>query len=58
VLCNLPYDFGKKMGEKIPMGGVGSGNWYRFDKKTTAGETHSGLSSIKRYARMVPFIVN
>ena len=35
------------------MGGVGSGNWYRFDKKTTAGETHSGLSSIKRYARMV-----
>jgi hypothetical protein len=40
------------------MGGVGSGNWYRYDKKTTAGETHSGLSSIKRYARMVPFIVN
>src|SRR5919112_1229277 len=34
------------------MGGVGSGNWYRYDKKTTAGETHSGLSSIKRYARM------
>jgi hypothetical protein len=33
------------------MGGVGSGNWYRYDKKTTAGETHSGLSSIKRYAR-------
>jgi hypothetical protein len=23
------------------MGGVGSGNWYRFDKKTTAGECHS-----------------
>src|SRR5919107_769816 len=40
------------------MGGVGSGNWYRIDKKTTAGETHSGLSSIKRYARMVPSIVN
>ena len=40
------------------MGGIGSGNWYRYDKKTTAVETHSGLSSIKRYARMVPFIVN
>ena len=37
------------------MGGVGSGNWYRYDKKTTAGETHSGLSSIKRYARDGPF---
>jgi hypothetical protein len=48
----------KRRGEKIPMGGAGSGNWYRYDKKTTAGETHSGLSSIKRYARMVPFIVN
>lgn len=23
------------------MGGVGSGNWYRFDKKTTADECHS-----------------
>jgi hypothetical protein len=23
------------------MGGVGSGNWYRFDKKTTIGECHS-----------------
>ncbi len=23
------------------MGGVGSGNWYRFDKKTTTGETQS-----------------
>ncbi len=23
------------------MGGVGSGSWYRFDKKTTTGETHS-----------------
>ena len=23
------------------MGGVGSGNWYRFDKKTTTGECHS-----------------
>jgi hypothetical protein len=35
----LPYDFGKKMGRKI-MGGVESGNWYRFDKKTTIGECH------------------
>jgi hypothetical protein len=23
------------------MGGVGSGNWYRSDKKTTTGECHS-----------------
>jgi hypothetical protein len=23
------------------LGGVGSGNWYRFDKKTTTGECHS-----------------
>ncbi len=23
------------------MGGVGSGNWYRFDKRTTTGECHS-----------------
>ena len=23
------------------MGGVGSGNWYRFDKKATTGECHS-----------------
>ena len=23
------------------MGGVGSGNWYRFDKKTTIAECHS-----------------
>src|SRR5215211_6542720 len=29
-----------KRQEKI-MGGVGSGDWYRFDKKTTTGECHS-----------------
>ena len=23
------------------MGGAGSGNWYRFDKKSTIGECHS-----------------
>jgi hypothetical protein len=23
------------------MGGMGSGNWYRFDKKVTTGECHS-----------------
>ena len=39
-LCNLPYDFGKKMRREI-MGGVGSSNWYRFDKKTTTDECHS-----------------
>src|SRR5215217_3433269 len=37
-VVNLPYDFGKNR-EKI-MGGVGSGNWYRFDKGTTTDETH------------------
>jgi hypothetical protein len=36
----LPIDFGKKSGRKI-MGGVGSGNWYRFDRKTTTGESQS-----------------
>jgi hypothetical protein len=30
-----------KAQEKIFMGGVGSGNWYRFDKKTTADECPS-----------------
>jgi hypothetical protein len=40
MLCNLPYDFGKKTERKI-MGGVGSGNWSRFDKKTMTGECHS-----------------
>jgi hypothetical protein len=29
-----------KDGEKI-VGGVGSGNWYRFDKKTTTDECHN-----------------
>jgi hypothetical protein len=36
----LLYDLGKKTERKI-MGGAGSGNWYRFDKKTTTGECHS-----------------
>ena len=36
---NLPYDFGKIGGIKS-VGGVGSGNWYRFDKKTTTDECH------------------
>ena len=37
---NLPYDFGKKTGAKI-IGGFGSGNRHRFDKKTTTGEAQS-----------------
>jgi hypothetical protein len=37
----LPYDFGKKTRRKILMGGEGSGNWYRFDKKTPTGDCHS-----------------
>ena len=36
MLCNVPYAFGKN-GEKI-IGGAESGNWCRFDKKTTTGE--------------------
>jgi hypothetical protein len=40
-VVNLPYDFGKNTGRKILMGGVGSGNCYRFNKKTTTGECHS-----------------
>jgi len=36
----LPNDFGKKLRRKI-LGGVGSGSWYRFDKKTIAEECHS-----------------
>jgi hypothetical protein len=36
----LPYDFGKKPGRKI-LGGAGSGNWYRFDKKITTSGCHS-----------------
>jgi hypothetical protein len=39
VLCNLPYDFGKKLG-RIIVGGAGSGNWYRSDKKATVDECH------------------
>ena len=30
-----------KRREKSFLGGVGSGSWYRFDKKTTTGECHS-----------------
>jgi hypothetical protein len=30
-----------KTGRKILMGGLGSGDWYRFNKKTTTGECHS-----------------
>jgi len=37
-VVNLPYDFDKKTGRKILMGGLGSGDWYRFNKKTTTGE--------------------
>jgi hypothetical protein len=37
----LPDDFGKKREEKTSVGGVGSGNWYRFDKKATTDECHS-----------------
>jgi hypothetical protein len=34
----LPDDFGKKSEAKILVGGVGSGSWYRFNKKTTTDE--------------------
>src|SRR5918992_5871276 len=38
---NLPNDFGKKLEAKNSMGGVGSGNWYRFNKKSTTNECQS-----------------
>jgi hypothetical protein len=38
LLVNLSYDFGKKRKENL--GGMGSGNWYRFDKRITTGECH------------------
>ena len=34
----MPNDFGKKLEENSSVGGVGSGNWYRFDKKGTTDE--------------------
>jgi hypothetical protein len=36
----LLNDFGKKS-RRNSMGGVGSGNWYRYDKKSTTGDCHS-----------------
>jgi hypothetical protein len=47
-VVNLPYDFGKKSGRRI-MGGEGSGNWYRFDKKTTTEECRS--LDVRRFRR-------
>jgi hypothetical protein len=38
---NLPYDFGKKSETRILVGGVGSGSWYRFNKKSTTNECQS-----------------
>jgi hypothetical protein len=40
-LVNLPYDFGKKSEERILVGGVGSGTWYRFNTKSTISECQS-----------------
>ena len=37
----MTNDFGKKSRRKIAMGGEGSGNWYRFNKKTTVEECRS-----------------
>ena len=37
----MPNDFGKKSEAKNIVGGVGSGSWYRFNKKTTVQECHS-----------------
>ena len=41
LLVNLPNDFGKKSEAKNIVGGVGSGSWYRFTKKTTIEECRS-----------------
>jgi hypothetical protein len=38
---NLPYDFGKKSEANILVGGVGSGSWYRLNKKSTTNECQS-----------------
>jgi hypothetical protein len=37
---NFPNDFGKKLEAKT-VGGIGSGGWYSFDKKTTTEECHN-----------------
>jgi hypothetical protein len=37
----LPNDFGKKSEAKILVGGVGSGSWYRLNKKSTTNECQS-----------------
>jgi hypothetical protein len=37
----VPNDFGKKLEGRRFMGGVGSGSWYRFNKKTTTDECQS-----------------
>jgi hypothetical protein len=36
----LPNDFDKNSEAKPSVGGVGSGNWYRFNKKPTTDECH------------------
>jgi hypothetical protein len=37
------------------MGGMGSGNWHRFDKKTTTGECHSvDVRYLRREALLKP----
>src|SRR5215210_6484531 len=41
LYVNFPNDFGKKSEARNIVGGVGSGNWYRFDKKTTTDECQS-----------------
>jgi hypothetical protein len=38
---NLPYDFGKKLEAISIVGGVGSGSWYRLNKKSTTNECQS-----------------
>ena len=38
---NLPNDFGKKLEATNIVGSVGSGNWYRFNKKSTTNEYQS-----------------
>ena len=37
----MPNNFGKRLETKILVGGVGSGNWYRFNKKRTTDECRS-----------------
>jgi len=49
MAVNLPNDFGKMLEENSSVGGVGSGNWYRWNSKATTDECRS--LDIRRFHR-------